>query len=116
MLTSTRNFLLTALLGILVALAAAMILRGGAGASDSAPVLLGAIITGAGLAMFSLVPPALRMLLRGWARVGVGPRRPDAARRLADLASCAVWALWLVGGIAVLPAAWAPLLANLATP
>jgi hypothetical protein len=112
MLTTTRNFLLTALVGVLIVLAARAVAGATGGASDSAALLLGAMIGGAALTAFSLVPPALRMLVRGWARVGIGPREPRAAQRLADMIAMAVWALWLIGGAMALPRAWAPLLAN----
>ena len=112
MLTTTRNFLLVALLGVLVVLAARAIAGASGGASDSSGLLLGAMIGGGALTAFSLVPPALRLLVRGWARVGIGPRQPAAAQRLADIIAVAVWALWLIGGAVALPGAWGPLLAN----
>ncbi len=113
MLTSTRNFLLLALIGIAIALSAWLISGAMAAASDAGAMLLGAMIAGGALTAFSLVPPALRLLLRGWARVGIGPREPRTVARLTDLLSIAVWALWIIGGAAALPPAWAPLLANL---
>ena len=113
MLTSNRNFLLLALIGVLLALAARLLTGTIAGSSDAGPVLLGAMGLGVALAMFSLVPPALRLLLRGWARVGIGPRDPARARWLADLAALAVWALWIVGAVVAVPGAWGPLLSNL---
>lgn len=113
MLTSTRNFLVLALVGVLVALAASVFTGAIAGASDAGPLLLGAMIAGGALTMFSLVPPAVRLLLRGWARVGIGPRDAKAALRLADAIAMGVWALWIFGGIVALPGAWGPLLANL---
>ncbi|TVV70025.1 hypothetical protein FOY91_20100 [Sphingomonas solaris] len=112
-LPPTRSFLLLALVGVLVALVAASLVRSGVGASDSGPLLLGALVAGAALAMFSLVPPALRLLLAGWRRVGIGPRDPALSARLADGLALAVWVLWLAGGAVALPAAWGPLLANL---
>lgn len=113
MLTTNRNFLLLALLGVLLLLAARAVAGATGGASDSGPLLLGAMIGGVALSAFSLVPPALRLLLRGWARVGIGPRDPGAARRLADGLALAVWALWIVGAAVALPPAWGPLLANM---
>ena len=113
MLTTTRNFLLLALLGVLLVFAARAIAGAAGGASDSGALLLGAMIGGAALTAFSLVPPALRLLLRGWARVGIGPRDPCTAQRLADWIAVAVWALWILGGAVALPGAWGPLLANL---
>ena len=112
MLTTTRNFLLLALVGVLIVLAARAVAGATGGASDSGALLLGAIIAGAALTAFSLVPPALRLLVRGWARVGIGPRQPGAAARLADMIAIAVWALWLIGAAVALPGAWGPLLAN----
>lgn len=112
MLTTTRNFLLSALVGVLIVLAARAVAGASGGASDSAALLLGAMIGGVALAAFSLVPPASRMLVRGWGRVGIGPRTPAAAAKLADMIALAVWALWLVGGAVALPGAWAPLLAD----
>lgn len=113
MLTNTRNFLLAALIGVAVALAAWLISGAMAGASDAGALLLGVMIAGGALTAFSLVPPALRLLLRGWARVGIGPRDPRTAGRLADMLSIGVWLLWVLGAAAALPPAWAPLLANL---
>jgi hypothetical protein len=113
MLTTTRNFLLLALIGVLIVLAARAVAGASGWASDSGALLLGAMIGGAALTAFSLVPPALRLLLRGWARIGIGPRQPAAARLLADVSSLAVWALWLLGAAVALPGAWAPLLAHL---
>ena len=113
MLTSTRNFLLLALIGLGVALAAGLISSAMAGSSDAGSLLLGAIVAGLALAMFSLVPPALRLLLRGWARVGIGPRNRSTAAWVADVVSIGVWLLWIVGAGAALPPAWGPLLAKL---
>lgn len=115
MLTTTRNFLFLALVGVLIVLAARAVAGAAGGASDSGAMLLGTMIGGAALTAFSLVPPALRLLVRGWARVGIGPRQPRAADRLADIIALAVWALWLVGAAVALPGAWEPLLTNFRT-
>lgn len=112
MLTTTRNFILLALMGVLIVLAARLVAGAAGGASDSGSMLLGGMIGGAALTAFALVPPALRLLVRGWARVGIGPRQPRAADRLADMIAIAVWILWLIGGAVALPGAWGPLLAS----
>ncbi|WP_156678729.1 hypothetical protein [Sphingomonas profundi] len=113
MLTTNRNFLLLALLGVLIALAARVLTGAIAGASDAGPLLLGAMVAGIALTACALVPPALRLLLRGWARVGIGPRDPRRARRLADGLAIGVWVFWIAGAAVALPGAWGPLLANL---
>ena len=115
MLTSTRNFLLLAIIGVLIALTAGIVSSASAGVSDSAPLLLGAMLLGGAMTMFGLVPPALRLLLRGWGKVGIATRDPRTARRHADVLSVIVWALWILGMATALPPAWGPLLANLGT-
>lgn len=109
-LPPNRTFLFLALMGVLLALAAMLLSRAGAAGSDAGSILLGALVAGIGLTMFSLVPPAARMLITGWRRVGIGPRDMRRSDRLADGLSMGVWALWLVGGATVLPNAWAPML------
>lgn len=109
-----RVFLLSALVGVLLALASAMILRAGAAGSDAGSPLLAGLVVGVGLTMGSLVPPAARMLIAGWRRVGVGPRDAIRSARLADGLSVVVWALWLAGAVTVLPNAWSPMLRYLA--
>ncbi len=112
-LPQDRTFLFLALIGVLLALAALMLLRAGAAGSDAGSTLLGALVIGVGLTMFSLVPPAARMLIAGWRRVGIGPRDARRSAGLADGLSLGVWALWLIGGATVLPNAWAPMLGYL---
>lgn len=107
-----RTFLLAALVGVLLALAG-ILLRPAAAGSDAGSLLLGLMATGIALTMFSLVPPAARMLLRGWRSVGIGPRDPAAAARTADGLALVVWAMWLAGAAVALPNAWAPMLAYL---
>lgn len=109
-----RVFLFSAAIGVLLALASSLILRGAAAGSDAGAPLLAGLVLGVALTMGSLVPPATRMLVTGWRRVGIGPRDAMGSARLADGLSVAVWALWLLGAAAVLPNAWGPMLGYLA--
>ncbi|MET0270376.1 MAG: hypothetical protein ABW173_08100 [Sphingomonas sp.] len=112
-LPADRTFLFLALIGVLLTLAGVVLTRAGAAGSDAGSPLLAIVVAGVALSMFSLVPPAARMLVNGWRRVGIGPRDLVRSARLADGLSIGVWLIWLAGAVVVLPDAWAPMMRTL---